>query len=60
MFKRILILVIVLLSLTVTAFARYIVGDTVANFTLPDSGGNPVSLYDYSDNIVLIYFWAST
>jgi len=40
--------------------ARYQVGDLVADFTLPDSQGNPVSLYDYSDEIVVIYFWSST
>ena len=41
-----------------TAFGRYQVGETVENFTLPDSAGNLVSLSDYSDRIVAIYFWA--
>lgn len=37
--------------------AVYQVGDTAADFTLFDSDGNPVSLYDYKGTIVLINFW---
>ncbi len=53
-------LLILILIPVIASAQRYAVGDTVSNFTLPDSGGNPVSLYDYSNEIVLIYFWAST
>jgi cytochrome oxidase Cu insertion factor (SCO1/SenC/PrrC family) len=42
-----------------TAVAAYQVGDTVADFTLPDAFGNPVSFSDYEGMVVLINFWAS-
>ena len=51
---------LVVIALGGTALAQYEVGDTVADFTLPDSAGNMVSLYDYSDRIVFCYFWKST
>ncbi len=40
-----------------SAQAVYVVGDNVADFTLPDHTGNMVSLYDYQDRIVLNAFW---
>ncbi len=42
-----------------TAIGAYQVGDTVADFTLPDAFGNPVSYSDYEGMVVLINFWAS-
>lgn len=39
------------------AFAVYGVGDHVADFTLNDAYGNPVSLYDYEGMAVCIQFW---
>ena len=34
------------------------VGDTAPDFTLPEFGtGNPVSLYDYGDHVVLMDFF---
>jgi peroxiredoxin len=42
------------------ALAEYQYGDHVTNFTLPDTGRNPVSLYDYSDQIVMLFFWEPT
>ena len=41
-----------------TASARYIVGDSVNDFTLLDAFGNEVSLSDYSDQLVVMYFWS--
>lgn len=46
-----------LLLLIIPSFAEYQVGDHVVDFTLPDTSGNPVSLYDYSDRIVIMPFW---
>ena len=61
MIKRITVFLIFLFILSISSLAQqYEAGDFVADFTLPDSGGNPVSLSDFSDNIVCIYFWAST
>jgi cytochrome oxidase Cu insertion factor (SCO1/SenC/PrrC family) len=42
------------------AMAVYRVGDHVNDFTLPDTHGNMVSLYDYQDRIVLLAFWFYT
>lgn len=53
------VLACLLISLVVTlpAGAVYQIGDYVANFSLPNHQGNMVSLYDYSDRIVLLAFW---
>ena len=55
--KSIIFSILVLFAGFGIASAQYAVGDTAANFTLPDSGRNMVSLYDYADRIVLIEFW---
>jgi cytochrome oxidase Cu insertion factor (SCO1/SenC/PrrC family) len=39
------------------AFANYQVGDTVADFTLPDAYGNPVSFSDFEGMVVVVNFW---
>ena len=52
-----MILLLLLLSLPMTALAEYLPGEHVNDFTLPDSYGNDVSLYDYSDYIVVMAFW---
>lgn len=39
--------------------ASYQVGDTIADFTLNDSTGNPVYLSDYAGKVVFINFWGS-
>ena len=39
------------------AQAQYQVGDTVGDFTLNDSTGTPVSLFDYQGQVVLMNFW---
>jgi len=38
-------------------FSQYEVGDPVADFTLQDSQGNPVSLSDFPDRIMFLVFW---
>jgi len=40
--------------------AAYIVGDTIADFTLNDAYGTPVSLYDYQNTVILLNFWTNT
>lgn len=39
------------------SWAEYQVGDTVSNFTLQNWNGQWVSLYDYSNRIVIVDFW---
>jgi len=51
------ILVIILLFIPLTLFAEYQVGDHVEDFTLIDATGTEVSLYDFSDRVVVIPFW---
>ncbi len=38
-------------------FGAYQVGDTVADFTLSDAYGNPVTFSDFEGQVVLINFW---
>jgi len=45
------------LAVAAPAQAQYVVGDTVADFTLNDSNGVPVSLYDYQGQVVWIDLW---
>ncbi len=52
--------VIFMTMATQFSHATYHVGDTVNNFTLPDSEGNQVSLYNFSGMVVLLNFWTST
>lgn len=40
--------------------AAYIVGDTIADFTLYDAYGTPVSLFDYENMVVWLVFWTDT
>lgn len=42
------------------AEAAYIVGDPIADFTLNDAYGTPVSLYDSEDMVVFLTFWTDT
>jgi hypothetical protein len=58
--KKILLLICGALLFYGIASAEYQIGDPVADFTLPDTARNPVSLYDYSDQIVMIFFWEPT
>jgi cytochrome oxidase Cu insertion factor (SCO1/SenC/PrrC family) len=38
----------------------YIVGDSIADFTLNDAYGTPVSLYDHQGKVIWLVFWTST
>ncbi len=51
------ILLLLLLTFPMTVLAEYQPGEHVDDFTLPDSYSNNVSLYDYSDHIVIMAFW---
>ncbi len=42
------------------ASAAYQVGDHIDDFTLNDSDGNPVNLYDYAGKVIFINFWGSS
>jgi len=53
------LLLVVLLLIPFTVMAEYQVGEHVEDFTLPDAYGTDVSLYDFSDRIVVIPFWES-
>jgi cytochrome oxidase Cu insertion factor (SCO1/SenC/PrrC family) len=61
--KRVALAVCALL-LTVVATADaavpYIIGDHIADFTLNDAYGTPVSLYDFQDMVILLNFWTPT
>jgi cytochrome c biogenesis protein CcmG/thiol:disulfide interchange protein DsbE len=58
--KSILGALVALALLTATpALATYEIGDTVDDFTLLDLQGLPVSLSDFSGNVVLINFFAT-
>jgi len=61
---RSVVLVLCGLMLTVLAAApaeaAYEVGDPVADFTLNDADGTPVSLSDYAGMVVWLVFWTDT
>jgi hypothetical protein len=46
--------------LAMEARAAYVPGDPVADFTLPDAYGVPVSLYDYQGMVIFLTFWTDT
>ena len=43
---------------TARAEIPYVIGDTIADFTLYDAYGTPVSLYDYQGMVIWLDFWA--
>ncbi len=43
----------------ITSLGAYELGDTIEDFTLPDLDGNPVSLYDFQGDVILLYFFAT-
>ena len=45
---------------TVEAQAAYNVGDPIADFTLNDAYGTPVSLYDHEGLVIWLVFWTDT
>ena len=51
-----------LLTVVATADAEipYVVGDTIADFTLNDAYGTPVSLYDSDGMVIWLVFWTNT
>jgi hypothetical protein len=56
--KRLLLLLILVAALALPALAQfYQVGDTVDDFTLRNTENVPVSLYSYTNKIVMELFW---
>lgn len=53
-------LVMCLLLVAAGTHAAYGVGDTVSNFTLNDSSGNPVTLYNFVGKVVWLNFFTTT
>jgi cytochrome oxidase Cu insertion factor (SCO1/SenC/PrrC family) len=45
---------------TADAEIPYVVGDPIADFTLNDAYGTPVSLYDFENTVILLNFWTDT
>ena len=43
----------------ITTLGAYELGDTVEDFTLPDLDGNPVSLYDFQGDVIILNFFAT-
>lgn len=50
---------LLLLILPLAVFAQPVVGDPAPDFTLPDTAGNPISLSDFTGDIVLLNFFAT-
>ena len=57
-------LALCVLTLTVVtpadAAVPYIIGDHIADFTLNDAYGTPVSLYDSDGMVIWLVFWTNT
>jgi cytochrome oxidase Cu insertion factor (SCO1/SenC/PrrC family) len=45
---------------TADAAVPYIIGDHIADFTLNDAYGTPVSLYDFENMVIMVNFWTDT
>jgi hypothetical protein len=58
----VLSLCILVLAVAATGEAQvpYVVGDHIADFTLNDAYGTPVSLYDYDNVVIWLVFWTDT
>lgn len=54
-----LMLLICMLSIGST-FGAYQVGDHINDFSLFDSDGNQVNLYDFNGKVIFINFWGSS
>jgi len=58
---NVFILVTVILFFgTVTSFAKYNIGDIPDNFTVYDSYGEEVSLWDYYGYVIWLNIWSPT
>ena len=54
------VIFLLILGVAGPASALYVVGDHVADFTLPNAYGQQISLYDYQDRIIVMPFWFAT
>jgi peroxiredoxin len=57
--KKLAALLLLLALSAAPAWPLYEVGDTVEDFTLLDLEGNPVSLYDFSGDIIVLNFFTT-
>ncbi len=56
--KKLLLTLILIVALALPVFAQlYQVGDTVADFTLRNADNVPVSLYGFTNKIIMELFW---
>jgi len=46
-------------SLAVAAASKPLVGAVAPDFTLPDTGGNPVNLREFQGKVIIVDFWAT-
>jgi peroxiredoxin len=58
-FRRGIAVLGILLALATPALATYQLGDTINDFTLNDLNGNPVSMSDFGNDIIVINFFAT-
>jgi hypothetical protein len=60
--RAVLALCVLVLTLFAVADAQaaYGVGDPIADFTLNDASGTPVSLFEFETMVVWLVFWTNT
>jgi len=59
--KRVAVAVsLMMLAIVGAAHAQYQVGDPIADFTLNDADGVPVSLFNYDNHVIWLVFWTDT
>jgi hypothetical protein len=54
-----MVIAVLFILFPVTSFGQYVVGDTVADFSIYDVDSNLVSLYDFYGDVVLLNFYAT-
>jgi len=52
-------ILLMICAVAVNSFAQYQPGDKVDDFTLQDTDGEPVNLYDFSGKVILLNFFAT-
>ena len=56
--SKILLSIFIFLVLSINQVqGRYEIGDVVGDFTLPSCESGDVSLYDYTNKVILLNFW---
>ena len=57
--KKLTIIFLYIWFYPILVFGQYRVGDKVLNFTLQDTKGNSVSLFDYQGKTILLNFFTT-